>query len=147
MKKNVTITLPELSDVLQSAIENKTLLTESVLFVFECTEHLKSLCERPTKKQYQKYCEMLIDKYPEFKSDEGRNPWVCRFFSDSRILHKKLNGFTLYNLPFRLAFLLSSQNVFATSDITTRKKKKERFLGPSEAVTTSKSRRAHHPIL
>lgn len=66
---NVKFTLPKFSKVLQQAIEKKTLLTYRIKFVFECTLHLKSLVERPEKSDYNKFCKMIVDQYPEFKDD------------------------------------------------------------------------------
>lgn len=74
----VRISLPELSDVLQSAIQENTLVTYHTTFAAECAQHLKSIVARPSRKQYGEYCRMLVEKYPVFRTDGASKPWVRR---------------------------------------------------------------------
>jgi len=69
------LTLPELSDVLQDAVEQKILLTYSTKFVGECAQHLMAQVKRPTRNHYEEYCRIIVQEYPEFK-DPGHRPWV-----------------------------------------------------------------------
>lgn len=75
------MSLPDLTPVLLHAVEEDELELNESKFVRLHRDHLLSITSKPSRGDYNMFCQMVIEKYPAMSrpvDEKFRQPWVFK---------------------------------------------------------------------